>query len=67
MSAMDEAASTADGLGSVDPDAAPGAESFVDSSPGTAAAAAARVEAVSALSREGTRDPLKHICLWRRI
>ena len=59
---MDEAASTADGLGSVDPDAAPGAESFVDSSPGTAAAAAAaRVEAVSALSREGTRDPLKHL------
>ena len=36
-----EAASTADDLGSVDPDVAPGAEPYVDSSPGTADAAAA--------------------------
>ena len=38
---MDEAASTTDDLGSVDPDVAPGAEPLVDSSPATAAAAAA--------------------------
>ena len=60
MSTMDEAASTADDLGSVDPDVAPGAEPLVDSSPGTAAAAAAAgVEVVSAPNREGTRDSLK--------
>ena len=41
MSTMGEAASTADDLGSVDPDVAPGAEPLVDSSPGTGAAAAA--------------------------
>ena len=41
MSTMGEAASTADDLGSVDPDVAPGAEPLVDSSPGIAAAAAA--------------------------
>ena len=60
---MDEAASIADGFGSVDPDVAPGAEPLMDSSPGTtaAAAAAAGVEVVSALSREGTRDSLKHL------
>ena len=63
MSTMDEAASTADDLGSVDPDVAPGAEPLVDSSPATAAAAAAAagVEVVSAPNREGTRDPLKHL------
>ena len=33
MSTMDEAASAADDLGSVDPDVAPGAEPLVDSSP----------------------------------
>ena len=38
MGTMDEAASTADDLGSVDPDVATGAEPLVDSSPGTAAA-----------------------------
>ena len=60
---MDEAASTTDDLGSVDPDVAPGAEPLVDSSPATAAAAAAAagVEVVSAPNREGTRDPLKHL------
>ena len=57
---MIEAVSTADYLGSVDPDVAHGAEPLVDSSPGTAAAASA-VEVVSALNREGTRDPLKHL------
>ena len=41
MSTMNEAASTADDLGSVDRDVAPGAEPLVDSSPATAAAAAA--------------------------
>ena len=64
MRTMDEAASTADDLGSVDPDVATGAEPLVDSSPGTAAAAAAAaaaVEAVSAPNREGTRDPLMHL------
>ena len=65
MSTMGEAASTADDLGSVDPDVAAGAEPLVDSSPATAAAAAAAggggVEVVSALNREGTRDPLKHL------
>ena len=66
MSTKDEAASTTDGLGSVDPDGAPGAGPLVDSSPGTTAAAAAAataaagVEVVSAPNREGTRDPLKH-------
>ena len=62
MSTMGEAASTADDLGSVDPDVAPGADPLVDSSPATAAAAAAAgVEVVSAPNREGTRDPLKHL------
>ena len=60
MSRMDEAASTTDYLGSVDPDVTSGAKPLVDSSPGTAAAASA-VEVVSALNREGTRDPLKHL------
>ena len=73
MSTMDEAASTTDYLGSVDPDNAPGAEPLVDSNPGTAAAAAAAaaagVEVVSAPNREGTRDPLilRSICFRRRI
>ena len=59
---MGEAASTAHDLGSVDPDVAPGADPLVDSSPATAAAAAAGgVEVVSAPNREGTRDPLKHL------
>ena len=66
MSTVDEAVSTTDGLGSVDLDGAPGAEPFVDSSPGNAAAAAAAaaaagVEVVSSPNREGTRDPLKHL------
>ena len=59
---MDEAASTTDVLGCVDPDGAPGAEPLVDSSPATAAAAAAAapgVEVVSAPNREGRRDRLK--------
>ena len=61
-----EAASTADDLGSVDPNVTLGAEPLVDSSPGTVAAAAAAaaaggVEVVSATNREGTRDPLKHL------
>ena len=66
---MDEAASTTDYLGFVDTDVAPGAEPLVDSSPGTAAAAAAGVEVVSAPNREGTRDPLifRSICFRRRI
>ena len=53
VSTMDEAASTTDDLGSVDPDVAPGAEPLVDSSPATAAAAAAAagVEVVSAPNR----------------
>ena len=41
MSTMGEASSIDDDLGSVDPDVAPEAEPLVDSSPGTAAAAAA--------------------------
>ena len=46
---------TTDYLGSVDPDVAPGAEPLVDSSPGTAAAAAAAgVEVVSVPNRERT-------------
>ena len=57
MSTMDEAASTTDGLGSVNPDVAPRTEHLVDSSPGTAAAAG--VEVVSAPNREGNRDRLK--------
>ena len=65
MSTMGEAASTADDLGSVDPNVTLGAEPLVDSSPGTVAAAAAAaaggVEVVSATNREGTRDPLKHL------
>ena len=56
---MDEAASTTDGLGSVNPDVAPRTEHLVDSSPGTAAAAG--VEVVSAPNREGNRDRLKHL------
>ena len=59
---MDEAASTTDDLGSVDPDVAPGAEPLVDSSPATAAAGGGGgVEVVSAPNREGTRDPQKHL------
>ena len=62
MRTMDEAASTADGFGSVDPGVAPGAKRLVDSSPGTAAAAAAAgVEAVSAPNREEARDSLKQL------
>ena len=63
VSTIDEAASAADDLGFVDPDVAPGAEPLVDASPGTATAAGGTcgVEAVSAPSREGTRDPLKHL------
>ena len=45
---MDEAASTTGGLGEVDPDGAPGVEASVESSPVTAAAAAADVEVVPA-------------------
>ena len=58
VSKMDESASTTDGLGSVDHDGTPGAEPLVESSPGTAAAAAG-VEVVSAPNREGNRDRLK--------
>ena len=58
VSTMDESASTTDGLGSVDHDGTPGAEPLVESSPGTAAAAAG-VEVVSAPNREGNRDRLK--------
>ena len=63
MRTMDEVASTADDLGSVDPDVSPGAEPLVDSSPGTAGGGGGGgVEAVSAPNnREGTRDPLKHL------
>ena len=61
MRTMDEAASTTDDLGSVDPDP-PGAEPLVDSSPATAAAGGGGgVEVVSAPNREGTRDPQKHL------
>ena len=56
MSAMGEAAPTTNGLGSVDLDSAPGAESLAESSPDTAAAAAADVEVVSAPNQEGTRE-----------
>ena len=63
MSTMDEAASTTDGLGCVDPDGAPGAEALVESSPATAAAAAAGggggVEVVSTPNREESRGRLK--------
>ena len=61
VSTMDEAASTTNGLGCVDPDGAPKAESLVESSPATAAvaAAAAGVEVVSAPHREGSRERLK--------
>ena len=58
MSTKDEAASTTDGLGSVDPDGAPAAEPLLKPSPATAAAAAA-IELDSAPNREGTRDGLK--------
>ena len=59
MSTMGEAVSTADDLGSVHHDFTPGAEPLVDSSTGTAAAAAAPagVEVVLATNREGTRGP----------
>ena len=60
MSTVDEVASTTIYLGSVGPDDAPGAEPLVDSSVGTAAAATAGVEVVSAPNRQGTRDPLTH-------
>ena len=53
MRTMDEAASTTDDLGSVDPDVAPGAEPLVDSRPGTAAGSAAAVEVVSTPNRQG--------------
>ena len=64
MSTTDQAASTTDGLGCVDPDGTPGAEPLVKSSPATAAAAAAAaaaagVELISASNREGDRDRLK--------
>ena len=68
MSTMDEVASTTIYLGSVGPDVAPGAEPLVDSSVGTAAAATAGVEVVSAPDREETRNPLilRSICFrWR--
>ena len=73
MSTMGEAASTADDLGSVDPDVAPGAEPLVNSSPGTTAAAAADACCwcggcvCSYCNREGTRDPLKHLCSARSL
>ena len=54
MSGMDEAASIPDGLGSVDPDGAPGVEALVGSSPLTAAAA--DVEVVPAPKQEDTRS-----------
>ena len=66
MSRMDEAASTTDYLGSVDPDVTSGAKPLVDSSPGTAAAAAAGVEVVSAPNRERTRTRAS-ICFRRRF
>ena len=47
---MDEAASTTDHLGSVDPDFAPGAEPLVDSIPGTTAAAAAAAAGMKVVS-----------------
>ena len=62
---MDEDASTTDGLGFVDPDDASGAsaEPLMESSPGTAAAAAAAagLEVVSARNREGDRDRLNQL------
>ena len=61
VSTTDEAASTTDGLGRVDPDGEPGAEPLVESIPATAAAAAAAagVEVVSTFNREEGRDRLK--------
>ena len=63
MSTTDGAASTADDVGSVDPDVAPVAEPLVKSSTGTAGGGGGGggVEAVSAPNREGIRDPLKHL------
>ena len=60
-SARDEAASTADGLGAVDPDGAPRAQPLAESSPPTAAAAAADddEEIVTAPNQEDTRERLK--------
>ena len=58
MSTTNQTASTAHGLGCVDPYGAPGAELLVESSPATAVAAAAAtaaagVEVVSASNRKG--------------
>ena len=61
MTTMDEVASNTDYMSSVYPDVAPGSEPLVDSSVSTAAAATAGVDVVSALHRQGTRDPLKHL------
>ena len=61
MRPMDEAATTIDGLGCVDPDGTPGAEPLVSRpvTPAAAAASAAGVEVVSAPSGEGSLDRLK--------
>ena len=62
MSTMDDAASTIDSLGFMDPDGAPGAEPLVKSSPvivAAAAAAAAGVDVASALNREWSWGRLK--------
>ena len=60
---MDETASSTDGLGSVDPDGAPGAQPAVESGPATAvaasvsaAAAAAGEDIVSASNQEENRE-----------
>lgn len=56
---MDEAASTTDGLGFVNPDGAPEAQPLAEWSPPTSTAAA-DVEIVSAPNQEDTRERLKH-------
>lgn len=55
---MDEAISTSDGSGCVDPDGVPGSQPLAESSPATAtaAAAAADVEIVLAPNQEETRE-----------
>lgn len=56
---MDEAVLTTDGLGPADPDRTPGAQPIAESSPATAAAAAADVEFVPGLKQEEAHERQK--------
>ena len=56
---IDEGASSTNAFGSVNPDGAPGAQPFAESSPATVATTAAGVVVVSTPNQEDTRERLK--------